>query len=66
MRIPDKRYTITDNCTEVLKWVREYDRQENTQRGVDWDFSGGFENVEIYFNNERLELAYIMRYEFAK
>ena len=64
--IPKKTYTITPNSVEVLKWVREYDRQENTQRGVDWDFNGGLKNVEIYFNNERLELAYVMRYEFAK
>ena len=60
--IPRKTYTITDDKVEVLKWVREYDRQENTQRGVDWDFSGGLKNVQIYFNNEQLELMYVLRW----
>ena len=54
------------NSLEVLKWFREYDRVEGTNKGVDWDFIGGYKKIDIWFNNKRLELAYVIAWDWAQ
>jgi hypothetical protein len=54
-----KYYRVTKEQLPVLKWLRA-----NGVRGIDWEFSGGYKAIEVRFMNDKLELAYIMRYEW--
>lgn len=52
-KLGDGRDAIT-----VLKWLRQ-----RGERGRDWEFAGGYTNANFWFQNEKLELAYILRWE---
>jgi hypothetical protein len=45
---------------EVVKWLRQ-----NGQRFIDWEMSGGYTNLTINIMNDKLELAYIMMWEWS-
>lgn len=57
-----KIYNIKDHhkSLEIIKWLRQ-----QGVRGSDWDFSGGGRNVSIWFKNDKVELAYILMYDWA-
>ena len=46
---------------EIIKWLRE-----QGQRGSDWDFAGSGRTLSIWFMNERIEVSYIMEWEWMK
>jgi hypothetical protein len=45
---------------EVTKWLRQHG-----ERFVDWEMSGGYHNLTIKIMNDKLELAYIMTWEWG-
>jgi hypothetical protein len=52
-------YIRRTRTLEVVKWLRQ-----NGERFVDWDMSGGNKNLTIIIKNDRLDLAYIMEWEW--
>ena len=55
-----KQYIRRTRTLEVVKWLRQ-----NGERFVDWDISGGYKNLSIIIMSDRLELAYIMMWEWG-
>ncbi len=49
------------NSLAVLKWLRS-----QCNRGDAWDFSGGPNSLDLTFKDDKLELAYIMKWEWTK
>lgn len=46
---------------EVVKWLRS-----QGERGVDYQFAGSGRTLSVWFMNDRIEVAYIMTYEWMK
>lgn len=46
---------------EVVKWLRRQGK-----RGIDYEFSGSGRSLDIRFMNDRIEVAYIMTWEWTK
>jgi hypothetical protein len=55
-----KQHKRRTKTIELVKWLRA-----NGERFTDWDISGGYTNLTITFKNEKLELAYIMLWDWA-
>ncbi len=46
---------------EVVKWLRR-----QGERGVDYQFAGSGRTLSVWFMNERIEVSYIMEWEWMK
>ena len=46
---------------EVVKWLRRHG-----ERGVDYQFAGAGRTLSVWFMNERIEVSYIMEWEWMK
>ena len=61
---PTKIYQPQRDCPGdllVVKWLRG-----QGERGVDYQFAGAGRTLSIWFMNERIEVSYIMEWEWMK
>jgi hypothetical protein len=49
---------IRARAMTIIKWLREHGT-----RGTDWDFAGAGRTLSVWFNNDKLETHYILRWE---
>jgi hypothetical protein len=45
----------------VVKWLRQ-----QGERGIDYNFSGAGRTLSVWFMNDKIEVAYIMTWEWTK
>ena len=49
---------VRTKAMTIIKWLRQHG-----DRGTDWDFAGAGRTLSLWFDNDRLEALYILRWE---
>jgi hypothetical protein len=49
---------IRARAMTIIKWLRQHG-----ERGTHWEFAGAGRNLSVWFNDSKLEVLYVLRWE---